>query len=63
MFSIIIKIIVIIAIVRLVNGVVKAVVENLSLEIKLNKYDNDPERKKKIEEMRKRIKENSRKFM
>ena len=61
MFSIIIKIVVIIAIIRLVNGAVKAVAENLSLEIKLNKYDNDPERKKKIEEMRKRIEENSRK--
>ena len=62
MFSIIIKIVVIIAIIRLVNGVVKAVVENLSLEIKLNKYDNSPEHKKKIEEMRKRIEENSRKW-
>jgi hypothetical protein len=59
MFSIIVKIIVIIAIIRLVRGVIKVVADNLFLEIRLNKYDNDPERKKKIEEMRKRIEENS----
>jgi hypothetical protein len=59
MFSIIVKIIVIIAIIRLVREVIKVVADNLFLEIRLNKYDNDPERKKKIEEMRKRIEENS----
>jgi hypothetical protein len=59
MFSIIVKIIVIIAIIRLVREVIKVVADNLFLEIRLNKYDNDPGRKKKIEEMRKRIEENS----
>lgn len=58
MFAVILKIIVIIAIVRFVGAVIEIVMKNLFLEIESRRYDNDPQRKQKIEEMRKRIEEN-----
>ena len=58
MFVIILKIIAIIAITRLLGGVIKIVLENLFSKVELMRYDNNPQRKAKIEEMRKRIEEN-----
>jgi len=59
MFIVILKIIAVIAVVRFVGGVIEIVMKNLFLEIESRRYDNDPQRKQKIEEMRKRIEENS----
>ena len=59
MFIVILKIIAIIAIARLVGGAIEIVMKNLFLEIESRRYDNDPQRKQKIEEMRKRIEENA----
>jgi hypothetical protein len=59
MFTAILEIIGIIAIARLVGGVIEIVIRNLFLEIESRRYDNDPQRKQKIEEMRKRIEENA----
>ena len=59
MFIVILKIIAIIAVVRFVGAVIEIVMKNLFLEIESRRYDNDPQRKQKIEEMRKRIEENS----
>ena len=58
MFIVILKIIAVIAVVRFVGGVIEIVIKNLFLEIESRRYDNDPQRKQKIEEMRKRIEEN-----
>ena len=58
MFIIILKIIAIITIARFVGGAIEIVIRNLFLEIESSRYDNDPQRKQKIEEMRKRIEEN-----
>ncbi len=58
MFIIILKIIAIIAIARLIGGAIEIVIRNLFLEIESSRYDNDLQRKQKIEEMRKRIEEN-----
>ena len=59
MFIAILKIIAIITIARFVGAVIEIVIKNLFLEIESRRYDNDPQRKQKIEEMRKRIEENS----
>lgn len=59
MFIVILKIIAIIAVVRFVGAAIEIVMKNLFLEIESRRYDNDPQRKQKIEEMRKRIEENS----
>lgn len=59
MFIVILKIIAIIAVIRFAGAVIEIVMKNLFLEIESRRYDNDPQRKKKIEEMRKRIEENS----
>ena len=59
MFIAILKIIAIITIARFVGAVIEIVIKNLFLEIESRCYDNDPQRKQKIEEMRKRIEENS----
>jgi hypothetical protein len=59
MFIVILKIIAVIAVIRFVGGVIEIVMKNLFLEIESRRYDNDPQRKQKIEEMRKRIEENS----
>ena len=59
MFIVILKIIAVIAVVRFVGGVIEIVMKNLFLEIESRRYDNDPQRKQKIAEMRKRIEENS----
>ena len=58
MFIVILKLIAVIAVVRFVGGVIEIVIKNLFLEIESRRYDNDPQRKQKIEEMRKRIEEN-----
>ncbi len=58
MFIVILKIIAIIAIVRFVGAVIEILMKNLFLEIESRRYDNNPQRKQKIEEMRKRIEEN-----
>ena len=58
MFIVILKIIAVIAVIRFVGGVIEIVIKNLFLEIESRRYDNDPQRKQKIEEMRKRIEEN-----
>ena len=58
MFIVILKIIAIIAVIRFVGGAIEIVMKNLFLEIESRRYDNDPQRKQKIEEMRKRIEEN-----
>ena len=54
MFTVILEIIGIIAIARLVGGVIEIVIRNLFLEIESRRYDNDPQRKQKIEENLKR---------
>ena len=59
MFIAILKIIAIIAVARFVGDVIEIVMKNLFLEIESRRYDNNPQRKQKIEEMRKRIEENS----
>lgn len=59
MFIVILKIIAVIAVIRFVGGVIEIVMKNLFLEIESRRYDSDPQRKQKIEEMRKRIEENS----
>lgn len=59
MFIAILKIIVIIAVARFVGDVIEIVIKNLFLEIESRRYDNNPQRKQKIAEMRKRIEENS----
>jgi len=59
MFIVILKIIAVIAVIRFVGGVIEIVMKNLFLEIESRRYDNNPQRKQKIEEMRKRIEENS----
>ena len=59
MFIAILKIIAIIAVIRFVGAVIEIVMKNLLLEIESRRYDNNPQRKQKIAEMRKRIEENS----
>jgi hypothetical protein len=59
MFIAILKIIAIIAVARFVGDVIEIVIKNLFLEIESRRYDNNPQRKQKIAEMRKRIEENS----
>lgn len=59
MFIAILKIIAIIAVARFVGAVIEIVMKNLFLEIESRRYDNNPQRKQKIAEMRKRIEENS----
>lgn len=59
MFIAILKIIAIIAVARFVGDVIEIVIKNLFLKIESRRYDNNPQRKQKIAEMRKRIEENS----
>ena len=59
MFIAILKIIAIIAVARFVGDVIEIVMKNLFLEIESRRYDNNPQRKQKIAEMRKRSEENS----
>lgn len=58
MFIIILKIIGTIALMRLVGAVITVLYNSLVKAIEMKRYDNNPERKRKIKEMRERIEKN-----